>query len=197
MVDYAEEGKRADENLAQYDSNLEVYRKEKDIMYKLMDGTEIETLWHHLNGVIENIKEEYGKDLSGMRNTIAYTKQRDAHAMESVGGPSLEKILEILEWIRDSEDVNIMMALWFFSVYSRPSITRWLETAPLNDKKQFDIFRDRILAPESEKLIGGHGPSIDDYVRFLRAEYINRCGLPIPTPEEQFTMLINSQGTTL
>jgi hypothetical protein len=188
QIDYTEKRINADENLNLYDSKLEVYRKEKDIMYRLMDGTEKDEIWLHLNGIIENLKEQYGHDLSGMRNSIAYSTQKDQASHETKTLPPLSSIIEILEWMRDNNDENIRAALWFYSIYSRPPLQRWLENAPLNDREQFRIFRDRVLAPECEKLIGGHGPSIDNFVRTLRVEYINRCALPIPSTEEQFSM---------
>jgi hypothetical protein len=91
------------------DRRIEEYRKEHDVMWKLFDGRERETLIEYLEGVIKNIKDMYGDDLRHLSTNVAYSKKGDEDQPPLPTPPS--EILEIMDWMAYNRDSALVLVL--------------------------------------------------------------------------------------
>jgi hypothetical protein len=179
-----------------FEEAVEQERKARDLMWLLFDGNEKEKMRQHLDGIITHVKELYGANLEGLVTDLTYSKQTRSNgdkikrftkgehyeSAESKHIPTRLEFLKTMEWMRDSDDVNLHHALWFASLLLFPAISDWLLTQPLSNKENCKFWIKHCIEPSLTELLGpmSEGITLEGWVRDLRAEYVTLCGFAFP-----------------
>jgi hypothetical protein len=156
-------------NKTNFYEEIEEYRKNNDIIWKLMDGHNKNEMWNHIDGIIKLLKDEY-KNFEEIYNVFLKNKKTQNDHQKS------SKLLELAEWIRDNEDNNIRFAFFSLAILNEQAIRDYIKKN-INDSSRFDYWVDRVLSIEYQKLINGNS-SLDQFVRAVRVQYVVSCGLP-------------------
>ena len=148
---------------------IEEYRKNNDIIWKLMDGHERNEMWNHIDGIINLLKSEYN-NFEEIYDVFSKNKKTVNDHQKS------SKLLELAEWIRDNEDDNIRFAFFSLAILNEQSMRDYIKKN-INDATRFDYWVDRVLSIEYQRLINGNS-SLEQFVRVSRVQYVILCGLP-------------------
>lgn len=156
----------AEAYMEKYSSRVEQYRKNNDIMWKLMSGKEKEAMRYFLRGVCSNLRTIYGSPNSPRRLS--------------------EESLAVFEWVTEhSEGTVLMHGLWFFALYLLPGLAQWMISGnegnpppPLPNPQGFQYFVRHKLPKFCDELLSGKGGmDVESFVRFIRAEYFTVVGI--------------------
>ncbi len=166
---------------------IELYRKDNDLMWALFDGKERDKLIRYLEGVIANVKLHYGDRLERLSARVAYSKTEETDLGQLPVPP--QEILDIMDWMCYNPDINVQHLFLFFSISLRPGVLQYFmsDEVKLTNKPRFELWVQKMLVPECENVSSGWVSTTKitpaNFVRSLRTSYVNWCGLPIPPQE--------------
>lgn len=186
-----------DDESRKLEDAIEMERKAHDLMWRLFDGNEKAAMREHLEGVIVHVKDTYGDDLRGLVDALKYSRQNVANAgektkrytkgdeyetPEALHSPPHLEMLRTMEWMRDSDDINLHHALWFSTMMLFPAIKDWILTQPLSNKANCKFWIESRIGRSINDLLGpmSEGLTLEGWVRDLRAEYVALNGFASP-----------------
>jgi hypothetical protein len=167
---------KSEDNASEYEK-IEKYRENNDFIIRILYDP--------------HFARSYVMDIAKMIRDNFEIKDEDRKKRgETRQGEIREDILKEFESVAENmlEDPCAGHALFFFGLYTCPSFSSWVmegnEKAPpppLTDRLAFGkLLLNEISGKCEEVLSGKHALKIDEFSRWLRAEYLMTCGVPLP-----------------
>lgn len=154
---------------------LESARKQKDVIYRLMDRRELEELWHHVNGILVYLKQVYGESFERFPEVIGDREQRAPCA-----NPVLLEVLD--RALRERQyDILFLTFLLFFSKLQDMQLK--LADEVTHKESYYDWLR--ALHERSDRFLGGTGPSVEEFISTACIQYVERTPIFLTTHRKQ------------
>ena len=154
---------------------LELARKNHDIIYKLTDRREQQTLWHHVHGILNYLKQVYGETFEKFPEIIGDPGRRDPQDNSN--------IVKMFDRILKEGDYEILLMTFLLFL----AFLKDVQDVILKDTINPDAYQDwlRYLYDQSRQVLEGVGDRRSEYIMNICIKYVIGSSLFLHTYREQ------------
>lgn len=155
--------------------NLESVRKRTDVIYRLTDRSELDDLWHHVNGIQCYLKQVYGNSFERLPEIIGDREQR---------APCENPVLvEVLDRVLAEKQYDILLLAFLLFLSFLKDMQVRISGEVLHKDAYYDWLRG--LYDRSCRFLEGTGDPVDGYLSTTCVQYVTRTPLFITSHREQ------------